>query len=109
MFIKETNGKFIFSDNKKSLKYKKYFNKEINRIDEKGNKYTDTIQELKYIVVFNPQPEHFIEAGYKELIPIKIPETLPNQYIETSYELKNDKYYEVHAIIDMPGEVIFDE
>jgi hypothetical protein len=108
MFIKETNGKFIFSNNKKSLKYKKYFNKEIDRIDEKGNKYTETIQELKYVAVFNPQPEHFLEAGYKELIRTEIPDTKINQYIETTYELKDDKYYEVHKVVNMPG-VIFNE
>ena len=108
MFIKEANGKFIFSDNKKSLKYKKYFNKEIDRIDEKGNKYTETVQELKYVVVFNPQPEHFLEAGYKEFVTTEMPETEPNQYVETTYELKDDKYYEVHTVVDMP-EVMFNE
>jgi hypothetical protein len=108
MFIKETNGKFIFSNNKKSLKYKKYFNKEINKIDEKGNKYTETVQELKYVAVFNPQPEHFLEAGYKELIQTEVPDTEINQYIKTTYELKDDKYYEVHAVVEMPG-VMFNE
>jgi hypothetical protein len=108
MFIKETNGKFIFSDSKKSLKYKKYFNKEINKIDEKGNKYTETVQELKYVVVFNPQLEHFLEAGYKELIQTEVPNAEINQYIETTYELKNNKYYEVHKVVDMP-EVMLNE
>ena len=103
MFIKETNGKFIFSDNKKSLKYKKYFNKEIKKRDKEGNEYTETIQKLKNVVVFNPQPEHFVEAGYKELVEIEQPETEPNQYVETTYELKDDKYYEVHTVVDMPG------
>lgn len=100
MLIKETNGQFVFADSKKSLKYKKYINKEIKKKDEEGNEYTEIIQELKNVVVFNPQPEHFFEAGYRELIQTEEPEVLPNQYIETIYELRDNEYYEVHNIID---------
>lgn len=108
MFIKETDGQFIFADNKKVLRYQKFIEKEIKKRDEEGNEYTEIIQELKNVVVFNPQPEHFIEAGYKELVEVEQPEILPNQYVETTYELKDDKYYEVHTVVDMP-EVMFDE
>ena len=109
MFIKEKDGQFIFANEKKSLKYQKYVNKQIKKKDEKGNEYTETIQELKNIVVFNPQPEHFIEAGYKELVIVEMPKTEPNQYIETTYELRDDnKYYEVHNVIDI-SEVMSDE
>ena len=102
MLIKETNGQFIFADNKKTLRYQKFIEKEIKKKDEEGNEYTETIQELKNVVVFNPQPEHFLEAGYKELIETEQPETEPNQYVETTYELKDNKYYEVHTVVDMP-------
>lgn len=108
MFIKETDEQFIFADNKKALRYQKIIEKEIKKRDEEGNEYIEIIQELKNVVVFNPQPEHFIEAGYRELVTVEIPETEPNQYVETTYELKDDKYYEVHTVVDMP-EVIFDE
>lgn len=102
MFIKEIDEQFIFADNKKALRYQKFIDKEIKKRDEEGNEYTEIIQEIKNVVVFNPQPEHFLEAGYKELVEIEQPETLPNQYIETTYELKDDKYYEVHTVVDMP-------
>lgn len=92
MFIKEIDGQFIFANAKKSLRYKKYIN-----------------EEIKNIVVFNPQPEHFIEAGYKELITVEMPEIEPNQYVETTYELKDNKYYEIHNIFTIPDEVIFSE
>jgi hypothetical protein len=95
MFIKEINGQFVFANDKKPLRYQKYIKKK----DEEGN---ETIQELKNVVVFNPQPEHFLEAGYKELVTVEVPETEPNQYVETTYELKDDKYYEVHTVVDMP-------
>lgn len=95
MFIKEINGQFVFANDKKPLRYQKYIKKK----DEEGN---ETIQELKNVVVFNPQPEHFLEAGYKELVAVEMPETEPNQYVETTYELKDDKYYEVHTVVDMP-------
>ena len=108
MFIKETDGQFIFADNKKVLRYQKFIEKEIKKRDEEDNEYTEIIQELKNVVVFNPQPEHFVEAGYRELIPVGMPEVMPNQYIETAYELKDDKYYEVHTVVDMP-EVMLDE
>ena len=91
MLIKEREDKFIFADKTKVLRYQK-----------------NVEGELKNVVVFNPQPEHFIEAGYKELIKTEMPETQPNQYIETTYELKDDKYYEVHTVVDMP-EVMLDE
>lgn len=100
MLIKEINGQFIFADNTKTLRYQKTVNKEIKKKDEEGNEFTETIQELKNVVVFNPQPEHFLEAGYKELIQTEEPEVLPNQYIETIYELRDNEYYEVHNIID---------
>lgn len=32
-----------------------------------------------------------------------------NQYIETVYELKEDKYYEIHNIVEMSNEVNMDE
>lgn len=80
MFIKELNGKFHIADNKKPLKYEK---------------------NSKKVCVFNPQKEHFIEAGYKELIKTEKPDTKPEQYIETTYELKDDKYYEIHTIVDI--------
>ena len=102
MFIKEINGQFVFANDKKPLRYQKYIDKEIMKKDEEGNEYTETIQELKNVVVFNPQPEHFLEAGYKELIETEQPETEPNQYVETTYELKDDKYYEAHTVVDMP-------
>ncbi len=102
MLIKEINGQFIFADNTKPLRYQKYIDKEIKKKDEEGNEYAETIQELKNVVVFNPQPEHFLEAGYKEFVEVEMPETEPNQYVETTYELKNDKYYEVHTVVDMP-------
>ena len=108
MFIKETDGQFIFADNKKVLRYQKFIEKEIKKRDEEDNEYTEIVQELKNVVVFNPQPEHFLEAGYKELVTVEIPETEPNQYIETTYELKDDKYYEVHTIVDI-SEVMLDE
>ncbi len=107
MFIKEIDSQFIFADNKKALRYQKLISKEIQKKDEEGNEYTETIQELKNVVVFNPQPEHFLEAGYKELVEVEMPETEPNQYVETTYELKDDKYYEVHKVVDMP-EVMFE-
>jgi hypothetical protein len=109
MFIKEIDEQFIFADNKKVLRYQKIIEKEIKKRDEEGNEYIEIIQELKNVVVFNPQPEHFIEAGYKELVQIEIPETEINQYVETTYELKDGKYYEVHNIITVPDEVIFSE
>ncbi len=108
MFIKEINGQFVFANNKKPLRYQKYIEKEIKKKDKEGNEYTETIQELKNVVIFNPQPEHFLEAGYRELVAVEMPETESNQYVETTYELKDDKYYEVHTVVDMP-EVIFDE
>ena len=108
MFIKEIDGNYIFADNSKTLRYQKTIGKEAIKKDEEGNEYTEIIQVLKNVVVFNPQPEHFIEAGYKELIKTEMPETQPNQYIETTYELKDDKYYEVHTVVDMP-EVMLDE
>ena len=101
MFIKEINGQFVFANDKKPLRYQKYIDKEIKKKDEEGKEYIETIQELKNVVVFNPQPEHFHEAGYKELIISEIPEVMPNQSIETTYELKDDKYYEVHTVVDM--------
>lgn len=100
MLIKEINGQFIFADNTKTLRYQKTVNKENKKKDEEGNEFTETIQELKNVVVFNPQPEHFLEAGYKELIQTEEPKILPNQYIETIYELRDNEYYEVHNIID---------
>lgn len=109
MFIKENNGQFIFADESKSLKYQKSFDKEIIKKDEEGKEYAEIIQELKNVVVFNPQPQHFIEAGYKELIMTDLPEIEMNQYIETVYELKEDKYYEVHNIVEMSNEVNMDE
>jgi hypothetical protein len=108
MFIKEIDGQFIFADNKKALRYQKFIEKEIKKRDEEGNEYTGIVQELKNVIVFNPQLNHFLEAGYRELITAEMPETEPNQYIETTYELKDNKYYEVHTVVDMP-EVIFDE
>ena len=102
MFIKEIDGQFVFANDKKTLRYQKYIDKEIKKKDEEGNEYTEIIQELKNVVVFNPQPEHFIEAGYKELVTVEIPETELNQYIETTYELKEDKYYETHTVVNMP-------
>lgn len=108
MFIKEIDGQFIFANEKKSLKYQKYVNKQIKKKDEEGNEYTETIQELKNVVVFNPQPEHFLDAGYKELVVVEMPETEPNQYIETTYELKDGKFYEVHKVVDI-SEVMLDE
>jgi hypothetical protein len=92
MFIKEIDGQFIFANPKETLRYQKTI---------------DGV--IKNAVVFNPQDIHFVEAGYKELVEVDEPETEPNQYIETTYELKDDgKYYEVHTVVDMP-EVIFDE
>ena len=108
MFIKETDGQFVFADSKKTLRYQKIIEKEIKKRDKENNEYTEIIQELKNVVVFNPQPEHFIEAGYRELVPVEMPETEPNQYVETTYELRDNKYYEVHTVVDMP-EVMFDE
>ena len=108
MFIKETDGQFIFADNIKTLRYQKTITKEIKRKDEEGNDYIETIEELKNVVVFNPQPEHFLEAGYKELIQTEEPEVLPNQYIETTYEFRDDKYYEVHNIIEIPEFEVID-
>ena len=102
MLMKEINGQFVFADNTKTLRYQKTITKEIKKKDEEGNEIIETIEELKNVVVFNPQPEHFLEAGYKELIQTEEPEIEFNQYIETSYELRDNKYYEVHNIIDMP-------
>ena len=81
MFIKENEGQFVVADSNKPLRYKKFVDGEsVNS------------------VVFNPQPKHFQEAGYREVVKTPIPETLPEQYIETIYELKGDKYYEVHTV-----------
>ena len=109
MLIKEINGQFVFTNNTKTLRYQKTITKEIKKKDEEGNDYIETIEELKNVVVFNPQPEHFFEAGYRELIAEEMPAAQPNQYIETSYELKDNKYYEVHTIVDMPEGVVFNE
>ena len=108
MLMKEINGIFVVSDNKKPLRYQKLIEKEIKKKDSEGNEVTETTQELKNVVIFNPQPEHFIEAGYKEVILTEEPEIKPNQYIETTYEFKDDKYYEVHTVLDM-DEVMINE
>ena len=108
MFIKEIDGQFIFANSIKTLRYQKMISKEIKKKNKDGTEYTETIRELKNVVVFNPQPKHFLEAGYKELITTEMPETDFNQYIETSYELKDNKYYEIHKVVNMP-EVILDE
>lgn len=102
MFIKQINGQFIFADNKKPLRYQKTVEKVIVKKDKEGNEQKETVQEIKNVIVFNPQDIHFIEAGYKELVKVEETETKPNQYVETTYELKDDKYYEVHTVVDMP-------
>lgn len=100
MLVKEINGQLVFVNNIKTLRYKKAITKEIKKKDSENNEIIETVEELKNVCVFNPQPEHFLEAGYKELIQTEKPEIQPNQYIETTYEFKDDKYYEVHNIID---------
>lgn len=102
MFIKEVNGQFMFSDSNKTLRYEKEFAESISKTDENGNEYREEVSVIKNVVVFNPQPEHFYEAGYRELVETPMPETKPHQYVKTTYELKNDKYYEVHIVNDMP-------
>lgn len=102
MFAKEINGQFVFADSSKTLRYQKTITKEIKKKDEEGNEFIETIQELKNAVVFNPQPEHFFEAGYKELVEVEEPEVIPGQTVETTYELREDKYYEIHTIVNIP-------
>ena len=89
--IKKVGDNYIKADDKKVLRYKKII---------EGKEYN--------VCVFNPKKEHFLEAGYRELVTAEMPEADFNQYIDTSYELKDDKYYEVHKLVDMP-EVMVDE
>lgn len=70
-------------------------------IDKYNVQYANNKQILKYKdkQIINPKEEDYIIAGYKELIKGEISDyDEETEYLEISYELKDEKIYEHYDI-----------